>query len=449
MTLVLDLNDANLRARDGGRALGASPGFALLENRTVVESGVAAERQCRLHPRRIVSDHWYRLSTEPLDGFAPMTRADVAAAQLDALLPKAEFAGRELVVVVPGYFERTALGLLKGICQASGFTVRALVDAATAATRQRYVDAVPLHIEFGLHGAWVARLHQTSAATTLEDVQTLDGSGLANLTDRWMRWFAAEFVRQSRFDPLHSASSEQMLYDALPGWFQQLARTEEATLRLTPDGTPYEITVASVDVVNVVLEHYQRLADLARAMIASNEKPVFQLRDAALQLPGLSDLLVARAGGSFVAVPDDAMVAGVLARSAALPADANRVVRELPVESELAGVADVAPQVHGLPTHLLVGERAFRLDAERLTVGAGSPDGRSRYLALDGALAGVSSIHCEIALQGEQCLIVDRSRYGTFLNGNRINGSAALRAGDVVRVGTPGQEMQLIREERA
>ena len=59
----------------------------------------------------------------------------------------------------------------------------------------------------------------------------------------------------------------------------------------------------------------------------------------------------------------------------------------------------------------------------------------------------MSGIHCELAIDGAQCLITDHSRYGTFLNGNRINGSAALRAGDTIRVGTPGLELQLIRAE--
>jgi hypothetical protein len=48
-------------------------------------------------------------------------------------------------------------------------------------------------------------------------------------------------------------------------------------------------------------------------------------------------------------------------------------------------------------------------------------------------------------LQNGQCLLQDHSRYGTFLNGHRINNSAVLQAGDTIRVGSPGYEFLLIR----
>ena len=46
-----------------------------------------------------------------------------------------------------------------------------------------------------------------------------------------------------------------------------------------------------------------------------------------------------------------------------------------------------------------------------------------------------------------QCVIEDYSRYGTFLNGHKIDGSAVLQVGDLVRLGTPGFELRLIMTE--
>jgi pSer/pThr/pTyr-binding forkhead associated (FHA) protein len=43
----------------------------------------------------------------------------------------------------------------------------------------------------------------------------------------------------------------------------------------------------------------------------------------------------------------------------------------------------------------------------------------------------------------------DFSRYGTFLNGHQIDGSAVLQVGDLIRLGTPGYELQLIATESA
>jgi pSer/pThr/pTyr-binding forkhead associated (FHA) protein len=43
----------------------------------------------------------------------------------------------------------------------------------------------------------------------------------------------------------------------------------------------------------------------------------------------------------------------------------------------------------------------------------------------------------------------DHSRYGTFLNGHRIDGSAVLQVGDSVRLGSPGHELELIAKEES
>ena len=64
-------------------------------------------------------------------------------------------------------------------------------------------------------------------------------------------------------------------------------------------------------------------------------------------------------------------------------------------------------------------------------------------------MPGVSRRHCSLTRQNGQCVVEDFSRYGTFLNGHRIDGSAVLAIGDQVRIGTPGFELRLITLEHA
>jgi hypothetical protein len=99
-----------------------------------------------------------------------------------------------------------------------------------------------------------------------------------------------------------------------------------------------------------------------------------------------------------------------------------------------------------LPTHVLLDDRATKVGADALVLGTQPADGE-RWLDLGQDVAGASRRHCEIVVANGQCVVTDRSRYGTFLNGHRINGSAALQSGDVVRVGTPGVELRMIRVE--
>ena len=64
-------------------------------------------------------------------------------------------------------------------------------------------------------------------------------------------------------------------------------------------------------------------------------------------------------------------------------------------------------------------------------------------------MPGVSRRHCVVSRENGQCVVTDFSRYGTFLNGHRIDGSAVLQTGDSIRVGTPGFELRLISAEMA
>ena len=77
------------------------------------------------------------------------------------------------------------------------------------------------------------------------------------------------------------------------------------------------------------------------------------------------------------------------------------------------------------------------------------PEETERWLDLGQDVPGVSRRHCDIETANGQCIVTDHSRYGTYLNGHRIDGSAALQSGDVIRIGTPGVELRMIYVERA
>jgi predicted component of type VI protein secretion system len=49
-------------------------------------------------------------------------------------------------------------------------------------------------------------------------------------------------------------------------------------------------------------------------------------------------------------------------------------------------------------------------------------------------------------MQDGQAVLHDQSRYGTLLNGHRIEGSAVLQAGDVLSIGQPALDFDLIAE---
>ena len=92
---------------------------------------------------------------------------------------------------------------------------------------------------------------------------------------------------------------------------------------------------------------------------------------------------------------------------------------------------------------LLHGHTAYEIGNSPLILGSGEGED-GRFVALAADMPGVSRRHCSLARKNGQCVLKDHSRYGTFLNGHRIDDTSVLQVGDALRIGSPGYEFQLI-----
>jgi pSer/pThr/pTyr-binding forkhead associated (FHA) protein len=98
-----------------------------------------------------------------------------------------------------------------------------------------------------------------------------------------------------------------------------------------------------------------------------------------------------------------------------------------------------------MPSHLVLDATAYRLGETPLRIGAELSAGEYG-LVTDSRHGGVSRRHCSVEFDAEQAILSDYSRYGTRLNGHRVDGSVVLQAGDVISIGDPPCELKLIAE---
>lgn len=444
--LAAHLNDAGITLLDGERTLYREPGFAFLDGDRLA-TGVAALRNARIHPRSIQHRFWTNLGTDPLADrrFAHLSPADLASCQLEQMW-KAAGGASELVLAVPAYLDARALGLVLGIARELGLPVAAMVDAAVAATRREYRNAVPVHIDLGLHTAMLTRLSQHGQAQ-VERVEVIEDCGIYALYDAWLNAAAEAFVQQSRFDPLYDAETEQLLLERLPGWLAEGAASDAVSLQLDYRGAEHQAVIESLALVGAAAPYYQRIASRLRALFRADETPALQVTDRVVRLPGLADMLKARVGGEVFGLEPGATARGALARcrDVARPGNAVGLRRQLPWDQAPVEVAsgEAAAVSGGTPTHILFGHTAWRIDGVPLVFGSQAADGE-RSVTVGSDMPGVSRRHCSVSFQNGQCVLEDHSRYGTFLNGHRIEGSTVLRIGDSVRIGSPGFEFLLI-----
>ncbi len=444
--LAAHINDAGISVLDRERILYREPGFALLEEDRLV-TGSEAFAHARLNPRRIQNRFWMDLGTEPLPDrrFRHLSAADLVSRQLESIWNRVAEAGDRLVLAVPAYVSTDKLALLLGISSEVGVPVAGMVDAAVAATRREYRGAVPVHVDLGLHAATLTRLAQPGRVQ-VERQSVVDAGGLLALRDAWIRVIADAFVRQSRFDPLHTAVTEQSLQDRLTGWLAQAASGDTVRLEVEYRNITHAAEIESISLISAAAPVYQRIVGQLRAVYRAEETPAIQLTARAARMPGLAESLKARVGGEVFLLEPGATSRGLLARCGNMQSTSGGVslIRQLPWDHaalEVSRADETAAE--GQPTHLLLGNRAYAIDDRPLTLGTRRPDGE-RHVDLGGDMPGVSRRHCSLQRQNGQCVVQDHSRYGTFLNGHPIDGSAVLQVGDLVRLGSPGYELRMI-----
>jgi hypothetical protein len=450
MRLAAHINDAGVTLLRGEQIVYREPGFALLDQN--LTTGSDAFARSRIDPRRVQHRYWTNLGTEPLavQNFGHLTAADLASRQLEQMWAAAGNDARELVLAVPASMQAAELGLLLGIARELGLPVVAMVDAAIAATRRQYKGAVPVHVDVSLHATTLTRIVQPGRAQ-FDRAEVLEDCGLYALYDAWLHAIAEAFVQQSRFDPLHTAETEQMVLDNLPGWVQEASRRDRVPLAVHYGGIDHAAEIESLTLMAAAAPFYQRIASKLRALYRAEDTPAIQVSDRVARLPGLADMLTARIGGEVFALEPGATARGALARyrEGAAPGEAVRLKRQLPWDRKAAEVSrEARARRHtGIPTHLLFGSKGYAIDEAPLVVGTQADGERAIVVGAD--MPGVSRRHCTLRFLNGRAVLEDHSRYGTFLNGHRIDGSTVLEVGDTVRVGSPGYEFRLITTDEA
>ncbi len=317
-TLAIELNDASIAVARLDGLLATEPGCAI-ETGDGIAFGDAALRSSRLRPRDVNDRYWADLSVAPLA--RPLSKAkstaDLAHAQLLQLWKRFGKASDDVLLAVPGSFDREKLGLLLGIADACEMPVAGLVDAAVAACDCPYPGWDSIHVEAHLHGFGLTQIGHAQRGgvdeAVAEDFETVSQTGVAQLHERWARRIAAAFVAQTRFDPLSDGKTEQRLFDALPSWLEAFGSLPSATVEFDLDQATKRIQLAREDLIAEAADVYDRLADRVTAARRPGRGLTVRMGSVLASLPGAKERLSQIAGVRVVELPVGAGALGALA----------------------------------------------------------------------------------------------------------------------------------------
>lgn len=482
-TLGLALDDAALAIARGDDPAQVAPSIVDAGRGAAAQAGRLALATVRGAPTAASSRHWFDLAqgSPPSRDSARIARAELAvrlaalpaapvtgaadatdggAAARDGAVP-----GAAAVLAVPALFDGAALARVLAVCRAARLPVAAFVDAAAlTAAALRLEPGAAIVLEVGLHHAGATRVDVAAGEARRRSARLRNRGGLVQLQESWLQLVSEAMVLRTRFDPLHEAATEQRLYDQLPEVAARAAATGSA-------GVALEVGAGATPVRHEVQLTRDQFATRGEALYRDLVAMIHELRPAGASvtlvgaarlasLPGLRELLAAEFPGcTLCLVPD-----GFAARAAALFAATSphaaagaaagavplrRGVARFDAPLELPGAAVRREQLGGdgaaarieRPTHLLWSGRALPLAGAALEIGREPGAGG---IVLAEGLAGVSRLHCTLRDEDGAIVLVDHSRHGTFVNGERVAGRARLRAGDRLRIGDPGVELALI-----
>ena len=441
-TVSLELVDAGLQlVSPRGKLSRPSPGLALIDGRELAV-GLDAESHARLNPRRLHSRFWQDLGTASLGRPFPsyLRTADLAHAHLEAVWDTADGNAEEVVVAVPGVYSDDQLALLLGIARELAIPVRGLIDAAVAAAADRELQPSVLHLDLHLHRAVLTELEHGDEIVR-KTIRTEPRVGLLALRDTWTRVIAQTFVRATRFDPLHIAATEQVLYSQLTGHLEVLTEKDSTEVRIASGGRQHTVELDRARIIDAAMSTYNILSSLFN----DHEHPhdtTLLLSHRAAALPGLVDHLEEHTESSVVVLHPAAAASGALAHADRIrsPDPALPFITRLPgLDARPPGpvTIPVTPPRDGerhLPTHLVVNGVAHRIESEPLVLG---PTGIVERANLDHPYTSVRWLAGQAVLDAPAGADVT-------VNGDPIEGRTALAPGDRLRLDSADREILVV-----
>jgi hypothetical protein len=453
---AMEINDAGVLVAVDGVVRHSSPGYALLDREPVLV-GEAAQRASRIDPLNVNNRFWNELDERPLlvRAAAGRSHADLAFLHLAHVWDGLADRPQSLQLAVPATLRPAQLALLLGIAREVRVPVAGFIDTAVALASAWPDSGRLLCVDVHLHNTVVTAV-AVGERVRRERSEFARNAGWLDFIDTWLRMIGREFVARTRFDPLHRAATEQQLFDALPGWLEQLQSSDGVDIEVPFEGEAHAARLTREQFAAEADGLYTELLMRVHRLRTPGHATTIVLGDRAAALPGLAQRFAEFNDCSVVrSAPGAAVVAACaldnveqVEDTVQLRCAVARLDRAVAARLPWQTLQDARPaDVVAAPSHLLYRGQAVALGPEPLRIGLAPPRGPGASLAVVGASAGVSRLHCSVLQLASGAVVVDHSRYGTWLNDERVFGRATLRAGDRLRLGRPGVTLELITSE--
>lgn len=359
---IIEINDSGHFCKNDVGETFVSPGYAFLTN-DGIETGDIAQKKSFLSPQKSFNKFWRQLSLLPLSHPTNKVRhnADLAFQQLTDLYNQLNKPS-EIIFAIPGSFDQQQLSIILGLAKALNLKVLGLVDSAVAAVSHfESEDKVSdtkyfVHLDIQLHQTVFTQLQKSQGTLKRTCVDVVTDVGITAFHDDWARNIADKFIKEYRFDPLHTAEGEQQLYNLLPKWLEELNLNLETTAVLdSPQGT-YQLVIyldelleGSTKKINQLKKKFTSKVKKRDILVASHRLPL---------LPGISEKL-----GKFHILKKGAAIFGSLENLQEIIQDQQSMHLVISLKNLISNTPETMNSTSTkLPTHVLYKHEAIKIE---------------------------------------------------------------------------------------
>ena len=397
MTLIFELNDTELSLYRGTERLYHAPAIALARNDEIL-FGEAALRLARIHPHQTNQQYFSRLNADPLvqPVASAANHADLVYLHLKELAILIE---EDVILAVPGTLSNDQLSVLLGISHEAKITICGFIDSAVAALTTTRVPEKTYLLDVHLQHMSITELSVNDEVQRIRSDEIRE-CGLAGLLEGWVNLIGDRFVHETRFDPLHTAHTEQQLYNQVYDWVVGAHHTKEIGVEIEHANQRHRVEIPKGQLEQKAQQRFRRL----RESIPAGAHITLTARCA--RLPGLTSLL--RADGYEIDLLTSSAVAEGCTNHMEVirSSDADlRLITRLPHDHEVREVNNAPANI---PSHFLHNHTALPLNSAKLAF-AIKPDTEGVWLLPEGSIM----LNSEPITQATKLAIGDTIHNGT------------------------------------
>ena len=441
--VIIECYDSGVRVCNDKNILAESASCALIESKSNIVVGDAAQQQAHIRPREVSTSYWSDLSAYSTTKHV-VSNAELALHHLKHVWQLANCSDQNVIIITPVSFDKHHLGLLLGICKKLSIEIVGIICNAALAMSAPAENCKTVYLDLLQHRLLITELIQNETGIELKQPSRIFNHGIQNFVDNCAKTVASKFIAETRFDPLHIAKHEQQFFDKLPLWFNALKHSDNVTCELSIDDKRFSVNVNKHDLQQANYPQFEEISSYLNVLFHQHEAIAIYCSSSCLQVFGLYQFLTSLPGCAIVQLDDIALAKQALhCKQEIINEEQVLYVNNLSWQNKQSTETLIfntgrLSNLSSTPSHILIDGHAYDLQQ---AIFISSNASAQPTITTDKSPESL----CKISLNGLHVVIETFKPQQVFINDDEVENIVSVKTGDHLSIKTSVAKVQFIK----